>query len=107
MVRQIFSNATNETIAEIQSLYNMTGNADSTWDWTTDVVFGCNAINVAEAYKKRNLGNIYLHVVFKKRALGNIYSVSLENNWGGLCKMKPRRQFQKRLTLFPASFQSR
>jgi len=51
MVRQIFSTASNGTIADIQSHYSFDGNpAKLAWDWTTDAIFACNAANIAEAY---------------------------------------------------------
>ncbi|KAK4442551.1 lipase 1 [Podospora aff. communis PSN243] len=54
MVRQIFSTASNEMIAEIQANYDFTGNpAKLAWDWTTDVIFACNAANIAAAYKEK------------------------------------------------------
>ena len=52
MVRQILSTASNETIADIESHYDFAGNpAKLAWDWTTDVIFACNAANIAAAYK--------------------------------------------------------
>jgi hypothetical protein len=54
LVRQIFSTASNETIAHIQSHYDFADNpAKLAWDWTTDVIFGCNAANLASAYQDR------------------------------------------------------
>ncbi|KAK3349720.1 putative lipase 2 [Lasiosphaeria hispida] len=53
MVRQILSTASNETIADIQSHYYFAENpAKLAWDWTTDVIFACNAANIAAAYKE-------------------------------------------------------
>jgi hypothetical protein len=54
LVRQIFSTASNETITDIQSHYDFADNpAKLAWDWTTDVIFGCNAANLASAYQDR------------------------------------------------------
>ncbi|SPN96553.1 uncharacterized protein DNG_00076 [Cephalotrichum gorgonifer] len=52
LVRQIFPTASNDTVAYIQSHYDFADNpAKLAWDWTTDVIFACNAANVARAYK--------------------------------------------------------
>jgi hypothetical protein len=54
MVRQILSTASTETIAEIQANYDFSGNpAKLAWDWITDVIFACNAANIAAAYKEK------------------------------------------------------
>lgn len=54
MVRQILSTASNETIADIESHYDFAGNpAKLAWDWTTDVIFACNAANIVAAYRGR------------------------------------------------------
>lgn len=52
LVRRIFTTASNETIEYIQSHYDYAENpAKLAWDWTTDVIFGCNAANIASAFK--------------------------------------------------------
>ena len=53
MVRQILSNASDATIADIMSHYDFPADnpAKLAWDWTTDVIFACNAANIASAYK--------------------------------------------------------
>ncbi|KAK4041356.1 lipase 1 [Parachaetomium inaequale] len=52
LVRQIFRTASNETVANIQSKYDFADNpAKLAWDWTTDVIFACNAANMASAYR--------------------------------------------------------
>ncbi|KAK0625939.1 carboxyl ester lipase [Immersiella caudata] len=54
VVRQIFSAISNETIAEIQANYDFAGNPSKlAWDWTTDVIFACNAANIAAAYNRK------------------------------------------------------
>ncbi|GAB1316947.1 Carboxylic ester hydrolase [Madurella fahalii] len=54
MVRQILSTASNDTIAHIQSHYDFAEEpAKLAWDWTTDIIFACNAANIATAYKDR------------------------------------------------------
>ena len=53
LVRQIFGTASNETVAHIQSSYDFADNtAKLAWDWTTDVIFACNAANLASAYQE-------------------------------------------------------
>ncbi|KAH7126421.1 putative lipase 2 [Dactylonectria estremocensis] len=54
MVRQLLPNATDETIRQIQVLYDYQSNpAKLAWDWTTDVLFACNALNTARAFSSR------------------------------------------------------
>lgn len=56
LVRQILPTASDETVAYIQSHYNYpTDNpAKLAWDWSTDVIFGCPAANIAAAYAKND-----------------------------------------------------
>lgn len=52
LVRRVLPTATNETIAEIQSNYQFGDTPEKlAWDWTMDIVFSCNAANVAAAYR--------------------------------------------------------
>jgi hypothetical protein len=54
LVRQIFRTASNETVAYAQSKYDFADDpAKLAWDWTTDVIFACNAANMASAYQDR------------------------------------------------------
>ncbi|KAK4119128.1 putative lipase 2 [Parathielavia appendiculata] len=54
LVRQIFTTASKKTITDMQSMYDFAGNpARLAWDWTTDVIFACNAANIANAYQDR------------------------------------------------------
>lgn len=60
MVRQILSSESSETVAEIQSHYDFAGNpAKLAWDWTTDVIFACNAANIAAAYANKTRRYIF------------------------------------------------
>lgn len=44
MVRQLIPNAADETVAQMQALCDFKSNlAKLAWDWTVDVIFGCNA----------------------------------------------------------------
>lgn len=55
MVRQILPNASDETVAEIQSQYDYQDNpARLAWDWTTDAIFGCNGYNLARAFADKS-----------------------------------------------------
>lgn len=52
LVRRVIPTATNETVADIQSYYDFGETPEKlAWDWTTDIVFSCNAANAAAAYK--------------------------------------------------------
>ncbi|CAM1506186.1 Fc.00g058270.m01.CDS01 [Cosmosporella sp. VM-42] len=54
MVRQILQNASSDTVTEIQSQYHWGSNpAKLAWDWTTDILFACNAYNFARAFPFR------------------------------------------------------
>jgi hypothetical protein len=54
LVRRILHTASDQTIAEIQGHYDFADNpARLAWDWTTDIIFACNAYNIANAYKDR------------------------------------------------------
>jgi carboxylesterase type B len=53
MVRQIMSTASNQTVGEILSLYHPEFPEQLAWDWTTDVVFACNAYNLASALPQK------------------------------------------------------
>jgi carboxylesterase type B len=54
LVRQILRTASNTTVAAIEAYYDFASNpAKLAWDWTTDVLFACNAHNVASAYQDR------------------------------------------------------
>ena len=61
LVRQILPTASDKSIAYIQSHYNFTDNPSKlAWDWSTDVIFGCNAANIASAYAKHDGARRYL-----------------------------------------------
>lgn len=50
LVRRTLTTASNDTVAMIRSGYqNLSEPAQLAWDWTTDVVFACNAYNLAQA----------------------------------------------------------
>lgn len=51
MVRQIMSTASNETVKEVQEMYPFDPEFPATlaWEWTTDVIFACNAYNLVQA----------------------------------------------------------
>lgn len=53
-VRQIMTTASNETVSAIQSMYMWKDPAELAWDWTTDVVFACNAYNLARAMLEKS-----------------------------------------------------
>ncbi|KAJ6786238.1 hypothetical protein PWT90_04910 [Aphanocladium album] len=53
LVRRMLPDASNETIASIQSHYNPQVPEQLAWDWTTDVVFACQAYNLANALPDR------------------------------------------------------
>jgi len=55
LVRKILTSASNETVAGIEATYNssLSEPAQLAWDWTTDVIFACNAYNIANAYENR------------------------------------------------------
>jgi hypothetical protein len=54
LVRQILHTADNATVAAIQAHYDYAANPPSlAWDWTTDIIFACNAENTAAAYRDR------------------------------------------------------
>lgn len=52
IVRANIPNASNESIASLQSMYSSTPGLPEklAWDYTTDIVFGCPAANIAAAY---------------------------------------------------------
>ncbi|KAH6630678.1 Alpha/Beta hydrolase protein [Chaetomium sp. MPI-SDFR-AT-0129] len=48
LARRTLPNASNETVQEVLDLYYTPGlEPQLAWDWTTDVVFACNAFNLA------------------------------------------------------------
>lgn len=54
LAREILTTASNETIDALESMYtNLSEPAELAWDWTTDVIFACNAYNLAGAYSDR------------------------------------------------------
>jgi carboxylesterase type B len=54
LARQIMPTASNQTIAALQSQYDYSNNPPKlAWDWTTDVIFACNAYNLARAYANK------------------------------------------------------
>jgi len=54
LVRLILHTASNTTVAEIKAHYEFGSNpAKLAWDWVTDVIFACNANNIASAYRDR------------------------------------------------------
>ena len=60
LARRILRAASNETIAAVQSRYPYPPDLPEklAWDWTGDVIFNCNAFNVAKAYS--NLTRRYI-----------------------------------------------
>ncbi|KAH9984344.1 Alpha/Beta hydrolase protein [Xylariaceae sp. FL0662B] len=54
VVRMLMPTASNETIADIQSNYQPLVPNQLAWDWTTDVIFACNAYNLATALPKKS-----------------------------------------------------
>ncbi|KAF2684898.1 putative lipase 1 [Lentithecium fluviatile CBS 122367] len=55
LVRGNIPSASNESIARLQSMYNYPPELPEklAWDYTTDIVFGCTASNIAAAYSDR------------------------------------------------------
>ena len=54
LARGILTSASNETIAALQAMYtNLAEPAQLAWDWTTDIIFACNAYNLANAFSDR------------------------------------------------------
>ena len=55
IVRAHLPNATNSSIAKLQAFYPFPAELPEklAWDYTTDVVWGCPAYNLAVAYKDR------------------------------------------------------
>lgn len=54
LVRQLIPGANDSTIAALQSLYEPLSQPERlAWDWSTDVIFQCNAYNLANAYSDR------------------------------------------------------
>jgi hypothetical protein len=55
LVRANIPNISNESIARLQSMYlnppDLPGKL--AWDYTTDIVFGCSAANIAAAYGEK------------------------------------------------------
>ena len=91
MVRQILSTASNQTIAYIQSQYDFAGNpAKLAWDWTTDVIFACNAANIATAYKNRARRYIFsVPPAVHGQDLYCKFDPPLENTLGSCCLAIP------------------
>ncbi|KAM3501949.1 hypothetical protein MY10362_005189 [Beauveria mimosiformis] len=53
LVRRMLPGASNETILSLQAHYHPRVPAQLAWDWTTDVVFACQAYNLANALPDR------------------------------------------------------
>ncbi|KAF2185571.1 putative lipase 2 [Zopfia rhizophila CBS 207.26] len=53
LLRRILPTASNETIATIRAQYAYSEPPQLTGDWTTDVIYGYNAYNVANAFRDR------------------------------------------------------
>jgi len=55
VVRATIPNLSNDSIAKLQSMYPFPPDLPEflAWQYTTDLVFGCTASNVAEAYPDR------------------------------------------------------
>ena len=60
LVRRVLPTATNKTIADIQSYYDFGGTPEKlAWDWTLDILFACNAANLAAAYNTKSRRYIF------------------------------------------------
>lgn len=51
LVRQSIPVASNATVSSLEALYTpLSVPAELAWDWLTDIIFACNAYNLAAAY---------------------------------------------------------
>ncbi|KAJ3492194.1 hypothetical protein NLG97_g5451 [Lecanicillium saksenae] len=61
LVRRMLPGTSNETVAAIQNQYHPHVPEQLAWDWTTDVVFACQAYNLANALPDRT--NFYINSI--------------------------------------------